>query len=224
MPFWIRGVTASGYGTAHGMQGMCILGLHRTYFGILREGTKGEERVGSRLLRAGKFRKAVSVCVCTSNWREAAPGGLKHPSDSNWGDGSRLNIYINMCVYIYPYLYIFTTRKSRMRLFMFPVLVCLLYVFVCVTCVLVVHVPNENKCSALTLAGCGDVEQWQPPLSVSQSWEGVLAKHRTDEVLREWILGAGCVFKLLSHSVEERREVFSEVGVLMKREKCLHVF
>lgn len=51
---------------------------------------------------------------------------------------------------------------------MLPVLVCLLYVFVCVTCVVVVHVPNENKCSALLLVRSGDVEQWQPPLSLSE--------------------------------------------------------
>lgn len=55
-----------------------------------------------------------------------------------------------------------------MRLLVLPVLVHLLYVFVCVTCVLVVHVPNENKCSALLLVGSGDVEQWQLPLCLSE--------------------------------------------------------
>lgn len=61
IPFWIGGVTASGYGTHYGMQGMCILALHTTYYGMLREGAQGVERVGSRLLRGGKSRKALCV-------------------------------------------------------------------------------------------------------------------------------------------------------------------
>lgn len=61
MPFGIGTVTASGYGTPYGVQGMCVLELHTIYHGMLREGTKGEERVGSRLLRVGKSRKALCV-------------------------------------------------------------------------------------------------------------------------------------------------------------------
>lgn len=44
-----------------------------------------------------------------------------------------------------------------MRLLVLPVLVCLLYVFVCVTCVIIGHLPNENKCSALLGLGTGAV-------------------------------------------------------------------
>jgi len=45
-----QGVTAQGYETHYGMPGNCILGLHGTYCEVLGEGTKGEEREGSRLL------------------------------------------------------------------------------------------------------------------------------------------------------------------------------
>lgn len=75
-----------------------------------------------------------------------------------------------MCVYIYIYIYkyfYFDSQKKQDEAFGAPC-VGVSTLCVCVTCVLVVHVPNENKCSALLLVGSGDVEQWQPPLCLSE--------------------------------------------------------
>lgn len=43
-----EGCHCLGYGTQYGMQGRSILGLHKTYHGMLKGGTTGREREGSR--------------------------------------------------------------------------------------------------------------------------------------------------------------------------------
>lgn len=47
--------------TPYGIEGKCILGLHRICYGMLREGAKGEER--RNLVYRGAV-LASSACLC----------------------------------------------------------------------------------------------------------------------------------------------------------------
>lgn len=49
--------------TPYGIEGKCILGLHRICYGMLREGAKGEEREESSLPGSSPGKLCVLVCA-----------------------------------------------------------------------------------------------------------------------------------------------------------------
>lgn len=209
---------------------------------MLSKWTKSEEREGCKLTRSSGV-SASCLCVHMYVWQSApATGGWLHPRGLILGRrGSKLDRLstwakllgeIALCVYVC--IYFFTSRspscaarKRRMRLLVLPVFMCLLYVFVCVTLV----------CEPFGMCLIGinfqasywlDVGTWNSGSLTSQSFRSGMAFCPSIILIRyseheSWEQGVS-LRSFLIYGMEERGEVFSEVGILMKKEKKSFAF